>query len=139
MVEENRAQTQTEYQRNQNESETNHSSPTRASRELNDNTTNNGTTGSSLREWRVDHYELDLALSVMLFPSDKEHYDCDAHDHEEPADIDSSNHNQNERNSSESDVSRAVRSVYKSLKRTRKRINKFVKWYRRELERRNMI
>ena len=32
-----------------------------------------------------------------------------------------------------------VVSIYKKLKSAKKRIDKFVKWYRRELERRNMI
>ena len=139
VLEENRAQSQTESQTNQNESERNHTSPTRASHELNDNATDtNNDTTSSLREWRAGHYELDLALSVKLYPSDKEHSGNDTIN--EPADSDSGEHSQNERHTSErSDVNRAARSFYKSLKSTKKRIDRFVKWYRRELERRNMI
>ena len=47
---------------------------------------------SCQNQWR-DHYELDLALSLTLWPNDKEQ---DLNDHEEPAEVDHSSHH-NER------------------------------------------
>ena len=46
---------------------------------------------SCQNQWR-DHYELDLALSLTLWPNDKEE---DVNDNEEPAEMDhSSRHNE---------------------------------------------
>ena len=47
---------------------------------------------SCQNQWR-DHYELDLALSLTLWPNDKEQ---DLNDHEQPAGVDHSSHH-NER------------------------------------------
>ena len=42
-------------------------------------------------------------------------------------------------NSDGDEANNIVISIYKTLKSAKKQIDKFVKWYRRELERRNMI